>query len=522
METLIIIIIVLFFLYYLGSDHTKKSQIQQIKRIIPEVPRKKIETEEISLNQEKIDLFGKIENSNNHFFVTGKAGTGKSLLLQYIKKRSLKKVVVVAPTGVAAINVGGQTIHSLFYIPPSFVAHESLQFNQKVAELLRHVDMVLIDEISMVRADLMDAIDYRLRQSRDDTRPFGGVQIVMFGDLYQLPPVVTDRELHKYFSDNMGGFHFFNANVWRNTDFEKHELQEVFRQKDQNFRNLLNAIRIGKKSPEILNVLNDRINIKFPESDFIHLCSTNSKANQINNNKLAAINEQEFIYEATISGELDEKSYPAEQILKLKKGSQIMMLKNDIEKRWVNGTLGTISSLSQNEVKVEISGFNYSVPIVVWNKIRYRYNRETKLIEEEPISSFSQYPIRLAWAVTIHKAQGKTFDNIIVDLEGGAFASGQTYVALSRCTSLDGIFLTDKIYSEDIKVDPDVVKFMDKITKINSLSNDDLIYDSEPIQNDYEPEATKIITIDKETEIKKTPVKSNKKNNIPIPQELDW
>lgn len=465
---LLFIFTILIFLGYFVSTKSKTLSIKPIK-IIPSKPiTKKTDIEKIHINHEKLYLFNKIENSDNHFFVTGKAGTGKSLLLQYIKKYSSKKIVIAAPTGVAAINVGGQTIHSLFCIPPSFIAPESLQFNQKVAELLRHVDMILIDEISMVRADLMDAIDYRLRQSRDDSRPFGGVQIIMFGDLYQLPPIVSDRELHKYFSDNLGGFHFFNASVWKNTDFEKHELQEVFRQKNQDFRDLLNAIRVGQKSPEILKIVNNRINADLPKSGFIHLCSTNNKANRINNNKLVAIEESEFTYKAIISGELDEKSYPAEETLVLKKGAQIMMLKNDFEKRWVNGTLGTISSLTKNGIKVEINEINYSVPIAVWKKIRYHYNRENRMIEEDPISSFTQYPIRLAWAVTIHKAQGKTFDKIIVDLEGGSFAAGQTYVALSRCTSLEGVFLTDKIYSEDIKVDPDVVKFMSQITPLIS------------------------------------------------------
>lgn len=516
---LLIILAILIFLGYLGSNKSKSSPTQQVN-VIPPRPTPKKREEEIEINQEKLDLFNKIESSTNHFFITGKAGTGKSLLLKYIRKNSTKKIVIAAPTGIAAINVGGQTIHSLFCIPPSFVAANSLQFNQKVAELLRHIDVVLIDEISMVRADLMDAIDYRLRQSRNDERPFGGVQIIMFGDLYQLPPIVSDRELHKYFSDNLGGFHFFNAMVWKNADFEKHELQEVFRQKDQDFRDLLNAIRVGQKSPEILKIINDRISVDLPKSGSIHLCSTNSKANQINNNELVAINEPEFTYKAIISGELDEKSYPAEETLKLKKGSQVMMLKNDIDKRWVNGTLGTISSLSESGVKVEIKGFIYSVPLAVWSKIKYHYNRETKLIEEEPISSFTQYPIRLAWAVTIHKAQGKTFDKIIIDLEGGSFAAGQTYVALSRCTSLDGIFLTDKIYPEDIKVDPDVVKFMNQITDQGVLGDDDLIYDPEPFQSEYEP--TKVVPVEKIRETKKTTSHTKKIGKEKKTLEIDW
>jgi len=419
-----------------------------------------VKEESVDLNQEKLTLFEKIESSNKHFFITGKAGTGKSLLLQYLRKNTKKAVVVVAPTGVAAINVNGQTIHSLFRMPPSFIAPDSLPFNQNVAEVLRHVDLILIDEVSMVRADLMDAIDFRLRQAREEIAPFGGVQVVMFGDLYQLPPIVSDSELHKYFVDNHGGFHFFNANVWKSQEFEKHELKEVFRQKDEEFKNLLNAIRVGENSSEIMSLINSRVNAQLPTEGYIHLCSTNSKATQINNSKLNEIKEPEFTFLASISGELDEKSFPADEILKLKKGAQVMMLKNDFDKRWVNGSLGTIASVSKDEIKVKIDGIIYTVAIGVWQKIKYFYNKKTKKLEEKPISSFTQYPIRLAWAVTIHKAQGKTFDKIIIDLDGGSFAAGQTYVALSRCTTLDGVFLTDKIYSQDIKVDPNVVNFM--------------------------------------------------------------
>lgn len=523
---LIIIFALLIFIGYLGSNKKKSTPAPQFLASRPTPLPKKPVTDIIDINNEKLDLFNKIENSVNHFFVTGKAGTGKSLLLQYIRKHSSKKIVIAAPTGVAALNIGGQTIHSLFCIPPSFVAPESLLFNQKTAELLRHVDMILIDEISMVRADLMDAIDFRLRQSRDDSRPFGGVQIVMFGDLYQLPPIVTDRELHKYFSDNLGGFHFFHASVWKKAEFDKYELQEVFRQKDQEFRDILNAIRVGDKSPAILNQINSRLDVDIPEDGYVHLCSTNSKAGRINSTKLESINEPEFTYKAIIEGELDEKSYPADETLKLKKGAQVMLLKNDSEKRWVNGTLGKVSSLSDTSIKIDIEGIGYTVPLAIWKKIKYVYNRETKEIEEEPISSFTQFPVRLAWAMTIHKAQGKTFDRVVVDLEGGSFAPGQTYVALSRCTSLDGIFLTDKIYSEDIKVDPDVVKFMTQITPPDHFDNEVFTDRTEIIETDSKEETTVSsppLSAEKEAEYSQIfPDLKKKPEKKKIPQELDW
>ena len=431
----------------------------------PKINLKQIDISNITLSDEQQKIFESIESSNEHFFITGKAGTGKSVLLQYFKQKSTKKVVVCAPTGVAALNVGGQTIHSLFRIPPSFIERDSLQpVWSKTALLLRNIDTVVIDEISMVRADLMDAIDHRLRQTRHNSLPFGGVQIVMFGDMYQLPPVVNDPELHKYFTDNNGGFYFFNAHAWKNADFNIYELTNIFRQKDETFISVLNAIRNGTMTDDHLTTLNVRSGVSIPEEGVITLATTNQAVNEINDYHLTKLPSKTFEYRAMVVGDLEQSAFPTEEILRLKKGAQVMLLKNDKEKRWVNGSVGTIAALSDNEIKVNLDGFTYSVPQETWSKIRYSYNQETKKIEEEVVSSFTQFPLRLAWAITIHKSQGHTYGSVAVDMGDGAFAHGQTYVALSRCKNLEGLFLKREIVREDIIVDPAIVAFMNRIT----------------------------------------------------------
>jgi len=424
--------------------------------------KKHAELAAVSLSDEQQQLFDRLENSSSHFFVTGKAGTGKSVLLQHFKYTSNKKLVVVAPTGVAALNVGGQTIHSLFHIPPEFITKDSLRLDYPVAHLLRQLDAVVIDEVSMVRADLMDGIDYLLRSARRSDLPFGGVQMILFGDLFQLPPVVSDPELHKYFADNHGGFYFFNADVWKTTSLEIVELSHVFRQHDESFKMLLNAIRNGSADETVLAQLNKRASTAVPSEGTITLATTNQTVNEINEKKLAALPGQVYEYYAEITGKLEKQSFPTEEILKLKPGAQVMLLKNDTEKRWVNGTLATIYSLSKEEVKINIDGIIYSVSPATWSKVRYTYNRTNHKIEEEVTSSFTQFPLRLAWAVTIHKSQGHTYHSVIIDMGAGAFTHGQTYVALSRCTNLETIYLKQKIIKEDIIVDRTVIAFMEK------------------------------------------------------------
>lgn len=464
----IILAVVIWGVYSIGKRSGQKSK-NTVKNtyspntqnnIKPRLNEKKLDISNIILSSEQEALFNKIESSNAHIFITGKAGTGKSLLLQYFKQNSSKRFVVAAPTGVAALNVGAQTIHSLFRIPPAFIKKDSLPIDHKTATLLRNIDTVVIDEISMVRADLMDAIDYRLRQARANSLPFGGVQIIMFGDLFQLPPVVSDKELHKYFEDTQGGYFFFNADVWKNARFEIYELTQIFRQKDEDFKTILNAIREGDINDGHLEHLNQRTTAVIPAEGVITLATTNSAVAEINNSRLSQLDGKMFEYRASISGNLEESSFPTEEVLRLKKGAQVMLLKNDRDKRWVNGTLGIVDSLTDAEVKVNIDGIVYSLPRETWKKIRYYYDRSTNTVEEETVSSFTQFPLRLAWAVTIHKSQGQTFSTIAIDMGNGAFAHGQTYVALSRCTTLEGLYLIQPITREHIIVEPKIVSFM--------------------------------------------------------------
>jgi len=369
--------------------------------------------ENIMLGEEQQKLFNEIENSRDHFFVTGKAGTGKSILLQYLKHHSKKHLVVGAFTGVAALNVGGQTLNSLFRIPPGFIDIKNIRISGTVKTLMRHVDTVVIDEVSMVRADMMGAINVLLQQALENNLPFGGVQMILFGDPYQLPPVVADEGLHEYFAHNHGGPYCFNADVWQNTPLRIIELTHNFRQKgDEEFRNILDAIRKGGVSDEILAQLNKRCFDSIPTEGAVTLATRNAVVDRINNIKLAELETPVFEYQAKISGNLERSAYPTEEFLKLKKGAQVMLLKNDPEKRWVNGTVGTVDSLSKMHIKVRINGeIVYSIPQVTWSKTRYVYNQETREIEQETISSFTQFPLRLAWAFTIHKSQGKALES---------------------------------------------------------------------------------------------------------------
>ena len=418
----------------------------------------------LTLSDEQQKIFDIIENTKETMYVTGKAGTGKSVLLEYFVKNTSKSAAVVAPTGVAALNVGGQTIHSFFKLPPDVIDPTQVQVDYKTRELLRHVDVIVIDEVSMVRVDLMAAIDAKLQIANRSKLPFGGVQVVMFGDLYQLPPVVTDGELQRYFAHTYGGAYFFNAPVFKTLDLKIYELTNIFRQKDQHFREILNAVRNRTNIAEALAELNERVNVPIPNSGFITLAGHNSSVSAINHAKLAELSGVERTYEAEISGDITTGSYPTEKLLKLKVGAQVMMLKNDQKKpaRWVNGTLGVVTQLTANVVRVNIDGVEHTVNKETWEKVRYFYDPEDKRLEKEVVSSFTQLPMRLAWAITIHKSQGQTYESVAIDLSDGAFAHGQAYVALSRCKNLEGLYLHAPIREQDIIIDQEVNEFMSK------------------------------------------------------------
>ena len=418
----------------------------------------------LDINDEFKSAFDIMENTRECLFITGKAGTGKSTLLRYFKANTGKKVIVLAPTGVAAINVGGQTIHSFFRLPPKIIQKDAIK-RLKDKSLVENLDMVIIDEVSMVRADLMDGIDYALRLNRGKMKtPFGGVQMVFFGDLFQLSPVV-ENEARQLLEEIYPTPYFFSAKVFDDCHIRSIELSNIYRQKDSSFMELLNRIRNKEYTEEDLYTLNERVqkDSVVPKKDStVILTTTNSLANTINKDRLSKLPGREITYEAIATGKFEESAYPTDTALKLKKGAQVILIRNDPAKQWVNGTLAKVVALSYDSIVVDINGRVCDVPIVKWQKIEYSYNEDEDKIEDEIVGSFTQYPIKLAWAITIHKSQGQTFDKVIIDLGHGAFTHGQLYVALSRCTCLDGIRLKRPVAQSDIIFDRRIYEFKEK------------------------------------------------------------
>jgi len=450
-----------------------------------------------ALSDEQNELFRLIEDTNEHVFITGRAGTGKSTLLQHFSWHTKKQIAICAPTGVAALNVEGQTIHSLFRLPIGLIADGDIDQNDATRRILNAIETLVIDEISMVNADLMDAIDRSLRQARGRRgEPFGGVQVVMFGDPYQLAPVPPRGDEARYVQDHYRSFWFFDAHVWAgpstgsgahgygssdqqglfevDTRAELHvrELVQIHRQSDDGFKAMLNAVRYGRVTAEIAGVLNAQGARTPPDPEpgevpMITLATRNDIVNSINSRHLAALAGKEQTAKAEVSGDFGrgEASLPAESELKLKVGAQVMFLRNDTSMsgeppRWVNGTIGTVVRILGSAVRVDIDGEEVDVEPAVWERFRYAYDQNTKKLSRDVVAEFTQFPLRLAWAVTIHKSQGKTYERAIIDLGSGAFAPGQTYVALSRLTSLDGLYLSRDLRPRDIRVDEDVRRFM--------------------------------------------------------------
>ena len=416
---------------------------------------------ELTLSDEQQRVFDQIEHSREHIFVTGRAGTGKSTLLNALAWRTSKQIAICAPTGVAALNVGGQTIHSLFRLPTGIIADHDLHQSVELKKLLNAIDTLVIDEISMVNADLMDAIDRSLRQARSRrNEPFGGAQVIMFGDPYQLPPVpAKDPDERAYFADTYRSPWFFDARVWSAADLVIVELSEIHRQADDRFKTLLNGVRLGVVTAEMAAELNEAGARPCPSSGVITLATTNAIVNKINSSRLAELPGDSMTAVAEIEGDFGANALPADEVLELKVGAQVMFLRNDPDQRWVNGTLGTVARID-GTVWVEVNGEEHEVEPALWERYRYRYDSESKTLEKEVVAECEQFPLRLAWAVTIHKSQGQTYDAAIIDLGQRAFSAGQTYVALSRITSLEGLYLTRPLRPEDVIVDEHVQRFM--------------------------------------------------------------
>lgn len=413
-----------------------------------------------------------IEFTGTHLFLTGKAGTGKTTFLRQLQKEAPKRMVVLAPTGIAAINAGGSTIHSFFQLPfAPFIPEESykkmnFKLQKRKIQLIRSLDLVVIDEISMVRADLLDQIDAVLRQYRNRYLPFGGVQLLMIGDLQQLAPVAKEEDwniLKNYYDSP----YFFSSHALQQTYYATIELQNVYRQSDPVFLDILNSIRTNKASAQVLAQLNQRYIPDFQpkeEERYIRLVTHNRQAQEINDSELAKIPATVFTYKAKVEGTFPEYSYPTDDVLTLKQGAQIMFVKNDLEKRYYNGTLGEIIEIDAEGCTVRTNHTHMDIRLEIeeWQNTRYALNEETKEIEEKIEGTFKQLPIKLAWAITIHKSQGLTFEHAIIDAHS-AFAHGQTYVALSRCKTLEGLVLSSPIPASAIIQDQAVCVFNQKM-----------------------------------------------------------
>ncbi len=419
-----------------------------------------------------------IENTGTHLFLTGKAGTGKTTFLRKLKRESPKRMVVIAPTGIAAINAGGVTIHSFFQIPFAPYVPESsfstngqatyrFRFGKEKINIIRSMDLLVIDEISMVRADLLDAVDEMLRRYRDRHKPFGGVQLLMIGDLQQLAPVVKDEEwqmLKKYYDTP----YFFSSRALKQTEYCTIELKTVYRQSDRAFLDLLNRIRENHCDPQVLEALNRRYLPDFQprkEEGYIRLVTHNYQAQRINNYELEQLPGRSYAFRATIDGKFPEYSYPTDELLELKKGAQVMFVKNDSsgEHRYYNGMIGEVTDLSADsiEVRAKDSTATFLLQEEEWANAKYVLDEESKEIVEDIEGTFRQFPLKLAWAITIHKSQGLTFERAIIDASS-SFAHGQTYVALSRCKTLEGLVLSAPLSAKAVISDRAVDRFTEE------------------------------------------------------------
>lgn len=478
-------------------------------------------------NMEQAKAFELVSKTNSSFFLTGRAGTGKTTFLQYIQKKVDKNFVVVAPTGVAAIMVHGVTIHSFFGMPfTPITADTNFNINEEKWVILRKVDTIIIDEVSMVRCDIVDGIDAVLQRAMKNNQPFGGKQVIFSGDLYQLEPVIerNDQELVAFYKNEYGcdSPYFYRAHVFSRIMLPRIEFTKVYRQNDPIFQGMLENIRHGRLLPEEITKINEvgcANNEKNSEEQLI-LTSRNDTADRINSEHLNSITEPLFEFLGIIQGEFNKQSFPAPLSLKLKKGTRVMLTQNDSMHRWVNGSVGSVYDVSEEKIVVELdNGGRYEINRVEWENIRYHYNRVTRKLDKKVIGTFTQFPLKLAWAITIHKSQGMTFDKLKLDLQMGVFMSGQLYVALSRVCTLEGLYLTSPIRLHYIMGKYEIDKFLGEYSDINLIGEDIQLYAGyyEALQrNDFdaaasEAKAIMFMELNKRVDVQTLPIADRKK-----------
>lgn len=430
-----------------------------------------------------------VKNSKDIIYLTGKAGSGKTTFLKYIRSISPKKTIVLAPTGVAALNAGGQTIHSFFKIAPSVYPPDDVRlrtapqphdedrstifdifkYRKGQKNLITGMELLIIDEISMVRCDLLDVIDKLLRAFRDKPNmPFGGVQVLLIGDAFQLPPIAQDEQWNILKNHYETPF-FFSSQVLKNNQLRYIELKKIYRQQNIEFINLLNNVRTNNISEYDIELLNSRFIpaiVKNDNTNYVTISTHNRYVDETNQRKLGEISSQSKIYEAEIIGDFPDSMMPTEKNLELKIGAQVMFIKNDTDKKYYNGKIGKVSKLEKDKIYVLLpEGNEIEVKKFTWGNVKFTWNDKDKKVEETIHGEFSQFPVKLAWAVTVHKCQGLTFEHVIADISN-SFSPGQVYVALSRCTSIEGLVLKSRIPRSVIKTDPNVIKFTEFETKL--------------------------------------------------------
>lgn len=429
-------------------------------------------------NAEQNLAYDLVANTNRCLFITGKAGTGKTSFIQRIQKEIKKNFAVLAPTGIAALAAGGQTIHSFFGFPMEVIGpHTELHVSQTNEECLRHVDTIIVDEASMLRCDMVDGMDRYLRLAFHNNMPFGGKQIIFVGDLFQLPPVVRRGSVDEEMLCDLYGSgmpFFYKAKVLRRMNLSKIEFQKVYRQTDKDFVDILNKMRIGEVGETELNLLNEHVSSSDKLDDYsVILTGFNKKAERINQSRLNALDGDETIYEGVKKGEFKSSDCPAPEILKLKVGAQVIFCRNDYAAKCANGTIAKVICLNEDVIEVELeNGKTVRVTRAIWESYERKYNRQTRRIESRVIGSYYQFPLKLAWAITIHRSQGMTFDRMHFDLSWGTFAAGQTYVAISRMRTLEGLTLSHRLMPHHVTANPEIRAFANSFNDVTMIEKE--------------------------------------------------